>query len=282
TMISNSKSLSTLAAALVLSVPLRITAQTAYPSNPPSEDSAGQPIRMLTRADAARLLVATGIVLVAIPNDRWIASRFQGSSGRSNRALNAGADVFDAAADPGVLVFSAASYFLGLATHSRPVTSLGMHTGEAIVMGGVITQIMKGSFGRARPSISPTDSRDFEPGKGFGNDEFGSFPSGEVTIAFAAATAASREVTRSWPGAARYVTPASYGAATLVGVARLYGKQHWASDVVAGATVGTVSGILFDRYNRRYPGNVFNRVFLPASVVPDHGRIEVAWLLPLQ
>lgn len=237
---------------------------------------------MFTPADAARLLVATGIVLVVMPDDRSIAARLQRSSVQSNGALKGTANTFDAVADPGVLVFSAASYFLGLATHSRPVASLGMHTGEAIVMGGVITQIMKGSFGRARPSISPTDPRDFESGKGFGNDDFGSFPSGEVTIAFATATAASREVSRSWPGAARYVTPASYCAATLVGFARLYKNQHWASDVVAGAAMGTMSGILFDRYNQRYPDNIFNRVFLPSSIVPDHGRLAVAWLLPLQ
>lgn len=237
---------------------------------------------MFTRADAARLLAVTGIVLVVMPDDQSIAARFQRSSVQSNGALKAEANVFDAVADPGVLVFSAASYFLGLATHSRPVASLGMHTGEAIVMGGVITQIMKGAFGRARPSISPTDPREFQSGKGFGNDDFGSFPSGEVTIAFATATAASREVSRSWPGAARYATPASYGAATLVGLARVYKNQHWASDVVAGAAVGTMSGILFDRYNRRYPDNIFNRVFLPASIVPDHDRLAVAWLLPLQ
>src|SRR5665213_89818 len=38
-------------------------------------------------------------------------------------------------------------------------------------------------------------------------------------VAIAAATAASREVKDSWPGAAKYVTPASYGVAALVGVA---------------------------------------------------------------
>jgi len=78
------------------------------------------------------------------------------------------------------------------------------------------------------------------------------------------------------------VTPASYGAATLVGVARLYKNQHWASDVVAGGSVGVMSGILFDRYNRKYPSNIFNRVFLPSSLLPYHGRLTVEWLLPLQ
>ena len=78
------------------------------------------------------------------------------------------------------------------------------------------------------------------------------------------------------------MTPASYGAAMLVGVARLYKNQHWASDVAAGAGVGTMSGILFDRYNRKYPSNIFNRIFLPHAVLPDHGRLTFEWLLPLQ
>ena len=281
-MSSKSTRLSAVAGAILLFAPVRVEAQTIAPARGASADSARRDVRLFTRADAARLLAVTGIVLVVMPDDRSIATRFQRSSVQSNGTLKGTANTFDAVADPGVLVFSAVSYFLGLATHSRSVASLGMHTGEAIVLGGVITQVMKGSFGRARPSISPTDPRDFESGKGFGNDDFGSFPSGEVTIAFATATAASREVSRSWPGAARYVTPASYGAATLVGIARLYKNQHWASDVVAGAAVGTMSGILFDRYNQRYPDNFFNRVFLPASIVPDHGRLVVAWLLPLQ
>lgn len=103
-----------------------------------------------------------------------------------------------------------------------------------------------------------------------------------LLLAFAAATAASREVAESWPGASRYVTPASYGAAALVGVARMYKNKHWASNVVAGAGVGTLSGVLFERYNRAYPNNAFNRAFLPASIVPERGGARVEWSVPLQ
>ncbi|MEO8910904.1 MAG: phosphatase PAP2 family protein [Gemmatimonadaceae bacterium] len=268
------------AAGLSASAPLEaqvVVADTAATFNP-----AQTSVPIFTRGDAARLLVVSGLVLAVMPNDRPIEAAFQRSSVQSNGTFKGAANALDAVADPGVIVFSATSYFIGVATHSRPVASLGMHTGEAIVMGGVITQIMKGSFGRARPSISLTNPRDFRSGRGFGNDDFGSFPSGEATIAFAAATAVSREVARSWPGAARYVTPASYGVATLVGLARLYKNQHWASDVVAGAGIGTMSGILFDRYNNGYADNIFNRVFLPRSVVPARGRLALAWLLPLQ
>ena len=244
----------------------------------------GQPrdtshVSLIKPADAVALLAASGVVLALMPNDRSIMTSFQRSSVQSNKALKGAANVFDAAADPGVLIFSAATYFAGLATHSRPVASLGMHTGEAIVMGGVITELMKGAFGRARPSIDSTNARDFRSGRGFGNDDYGSFPSAEVTIAFATATAASREVRRSWPGAARYVVPASYAAAAMVGFARLYKNEHWASDVVGGATIGTFSGVLFDRYNRKYPDNVFNRVFLPQSIVPARGKLLVEWMI---
>ena len=43
-----------------------------------------------------------------------------------------------------------------------------------------------------------------------------------------------------------------------------------------------MSGILFDTYNRKYPSNIFNRIFLPRSVLPAHGRLTVEWLVPLQ
>ncbi|HEY3133881.1 MAG TPA: phosphatase PAP2 family protein [Gemmatimonadaceae bacterium] len=268
-------------AALLFTTP-QLEAQSISRDIAAANDSAQRRVPMLTRTDAVGVLGVSAVVLALMPNDRSIAAAFQRSSVQSNSTLKGASNGFDAAADPGVLVFSAATHFLGLAKHSLPVASLGMHTGEAIVLGGVISEVMKGSFGRARPSVSPTDPRDFHSGRGFGNDDFGSFPSAETTIAFAAATAASREVGRSWPGASRYVTPASYGAATLVGFARLYKNQHWASDVAAGAGVGTMSGILFDRYNRKYPSNIFNRVFLPRSVLPDHRRLTVEWLLPLQ
>jgi hypothetical protein len=52
-------------------------------------------------------------------------------------------------------------------------------------------------------------------------------------VAFALATAINRE--SSWRG-----TPwITYPLATLVGWSRVHDQQHWASDVVAGAALGT-------------------------------------------
>ncbi len=66
--------------------------------------------------------------------------------------------------------------------------------------------------------------------------------SGHATVAFAAASF-SREIQASHFQAARVVTPLLFSAAALVGASRLYNNKHWASDVVAGAAIGTVVGM---------------------------------------
>ncbi len=253
----------------------------AQSTNADTSKSSTATAPLFTPHDAAVSLGVVAAVAALMPADRSIAHSFQRAGLQSNTGLKNTLNAFNGLGDPGVIIFSAGTYFLGLGAHSRPIAALGMHTGEAIVMGGVITEVLKGAFGRARPYVDPTKPHNFNFGKGFTSDDYASFPSGDVTLAFAAATAASREVAQSWPDASRYVTPASYAAAALVGVARMYRNKHWASDVVAGAGVGTLSGVLFERYNRAHPDNIFNRVFLPASIAPVRGGAQISWALPL-
>ncbi|MDY6769027.1 MAG: phosphatase PAP2 family protein [Candidatus Nanohaloarchaea archaeon] len=66
------------------------------------------------------------------------------------------------------------------------------------------------------------------------------FPSGHTTLAFALATVLEQEL----DGANYYL----YGLAAVVGVSRLYLGLHYPGDVVAGAAVGVVSGLLVHRY----------------------------------
>ena len=273
------RALSILAAA---SISAAAIPQSAIAQATAAADSARPRPALFTSRDLA---VSAGVAAVSVAlmsADRSIDHSFQRPGLQSNTGVRHALDAINFIGNPGAIAFSAGTYFVGLGMHSRPVATLGMHVGEAIVLGGVITEVMKGSFGRARPYVDPTKPHDFHPGKGFTNGDYASFPSGDVMVAFAAATAASREVKDSWPGAAKYVTPASYGVAALVGVARMYKNMHWASDVVAGAGVGTLSGVLFERYNHAYPNNVFNRVFLPASITPMRGGAQVAWSLPLR
>ncbi|HSP13203.1 MAG TPA: phosphatase PAP2 family protein [Thermoanaerobaculia bacterium] len=69
-----------------------------------------------------------------------------------------------------------------------------------------------------------------------------SFPSGHTTEAFALATS----IAEMYP-ASRYVV---YGLAGSVGFARIYHNAHWASDVAAGAIIGSAVGHTVARTNR--------------------------------
>jgi membrane-associated phospholipid phosphatase len=211
--------------------------------------------------------------------DASIARNLQRPSAQSSTFLKGTTNVLSNLGFPGSAMLCAATYFMGLEKHSRPIAALGMHTGEAIVLGGVLAEGLQMTIGRSRPQRDINAPHDFRFGKGFSSDDYTSLPSAHVTVAFAAATAASREVSRSWPGAARYVTPISYTAATLVGFSRMYKDKHWASDVIAAAGLGTYSAVLFDRYNDGHPGNVFERIFLPRSIVPEQGGVAFAWFL---
>ncbi len=68
--------------------------------------------------------------------------------------------------------------------------------------------------------------------------DFNSFPSGHTAIAFASATTLNRRY--GW----KYGFPA-YALATLTGVARVKADKHHWYDVVAGATIGSLTGWYF-------------------------------------
>ncbi len=209
--------------------------------------------------------------------DQSLARDLQRPLVQTNSGLKGTANVFNTIGFPGSVVLSASTYFFGLAKHSRPIASLGMHTGEAIVLGGVLAEGMQMAIGRARPQRDVNDNDDFVFRRGFSSDDFTSFPSAHTTVAFATATAVSREVGRSWPGARKYVTPISYSVATLVGLSRMYKNKHWASDVVGSAGLGIYSAVLFDRYNAAHPDNIFERTFLPKSIIPRRGGVALLW-----
>jgi hypothetical protein len=113
----------------------------------------------------------------------------------------------------------------------------------SIIASGMITPLVKVAAGRARPNASDRIF-DFKP---FGGAY--SFPSGHTTQAFAVASVISSHYDQWW------VQGLSYGLAGLVGYSRIEQNSHYASDVVAGAIIGTVVGqAIVKRHNKAREG----------------------------
>jgi membrane-associated phospholipid phosphatase len=234
-------------------------------------------VSLLRSHDAFAALGVVAIAAGVSEFDERLALSFQRPSVQSNGTLKGAANVFNAIGFPGSIVMIAGTYFLGIAEHSRSIASLGMHTGEAVVLGGILAEGLQMSIGRARPQRDIRQAFDFRAGHGISDEDYTSLPSSHVTVAFAAATAATMEVDRSWPAAAKYVKPVSYSLASLVGLSRMYKNKHWGSDVVAAAGLGAYSALLIERYNDGRPQNIFNRLFLPSSIVAQGRGIAVSW-----
>lgn len=128
----------------------------------------------------------------------------------------------------------------GLLFSDPNLRDMGRDGLEACLFSGVLNKGIKNLAGRERPfetdgetTFRPVSSHD-------------SFPSGHATQAFAIASVVAMR-SRGW------ILPAvAYTAATIVALDRVNDRVHFASDVAAGAVVGTVTGrFLVARHRRR-------------------------------
>ena len=108
----------------------------------------------------------------------------------------------------------------------------------SLIASGIVAPAIKLVAGRSRPR-SGEAVYDFKPF----SDANSSFPSGHTTEAFALASVIASHYDETW------VTCTSYSVAGLVGLARTYHQAHFASDVVAGAIIGTLVGKSVVSYN---------------------------------
>lgn len=265
--------------------PVRLRGQDTVPSSTAhargavdSIATAAAPVATWRDAALAGAFIASTALL--LPADRRIQRASQAGPIQRTAVVRDVADGLDVLADPGTLILAGSTYLVGIVSHERRVAALGLHVGEALVVAGAIAEGLKGVAGRARPFADPTSQYDFRFGRGFAHDPYASFPSGETTLAFAAASATTAEISRWRPGGAAFVGPVSYALATGVALGRVYKNQHWASDAMLGAGIGTLSGLLVVRWNAAHRRNWIDRVFLPAAVTSDGRRaVQVTWHL---
>jgi membrane-associated phospholipid phosphatase len=132
----------------------------------------------------------------------------------------------------------------GEAFDNGPAKAVFIDGAGATLVSGGIGLGLKYVVGRSRPSAERGNSY-FQP---FSNSA-ASFPSGETTQAFAVGSVIASHYDEWW------IKGASYGIASLVGMARIYQDAHWTSDALAGALIGTAVGTAMAHFNDKKRSN---------------------------
>ena len=156
--------------------------------------------------------------------------------------LRATAGAFRSIALPGTVLLAAGLYTMGSVGDNPELTDLGLDTGYAIIAAGVVTVGVKLLTGRGRPHFSPEEPHNFGLGRGLAGDEYQSFPSAHTAAAFAAASVLAGHSRGEDAIAPRWLGPLAYSSAGIAGLSRLYHEEHWLTDVLVGAILGTVAG----------------------------------------
>ena len=232
---------------------------------------------LFTWRDAALLGGFTIATAAVAPIDVAIANRLRDSTVQENRFIGTLAAVVRDVATPYSVAIGVSMYAFGRLAKDKKVAELGLRGTEALALGQVAGVMFKGLFGRERPYVK-RDPYSYRFARGFGKEQYRSFPSGHTISAFAAAAAVTSQTRRWWPGSEWFIGPALYGGAALAGVSRIYHNRHWASDIMMGAAIGTMAGNKVVRYHSTHQDNVLDRWLLSGSATRDAaGELVIRW-----
>ena len=229
---------------------------------------AQQEPKLFTRRDAYWSAAALAASVALSTADVRIAA-FWNDSTRRDAGRDRLARGF-AKVQEGTLTFgNLAFYGLFRLAGAEALADVTLHAAEAVVVGSLASQVIRGPLGRSRPHVTGMkDQYDFAPFRGFREFEYRAFPSIHTASAFGVATVYTLETYRRARGATWIVAPIAYTLAAGPGISRMYTGQHWASDILAGAAMGTLAGALVVRYNHDVrPGNKVDRFFLGRDAV---------------
>lgn len=121
-------------------------------------------------------------------------------------------------------------YLIGWSQGNKQLKETGVLSGEAMVDGLAVDEVLKYVFRRQRPFEDAGAGRFFQSGSQK------SFPSAHATISFAFASVLAHEY-NGW--LSQFL---AYSGATAISLARVTGKQHFPSDVFVGGTMGYLIG----------------------------------------
>lgn len=121
------------------------------------------------------------------------------------------------------------------------LSRVGLRSLGAIAVSTVIVVPAKVIVGRRRPFASDGNTDEFDSFT-FSSKSY-SFPSGHTSSVFALAGVVSDEFAEDAP----WVAYVAYPVAFLTGASRIVGREHWVTDVIAGAAAGVFASKLSGR-----------------------------------
>ena len=120
-------------------------------------------------------------------------------------------------------------YLGGLLTGQSKLRRTGLMGAEALADGLIVGEVVKAAAGRQRPFEGDGGAHFFHGGA--------AFPSGHTLESFALASVIAHQYSSN-----KVIVVLAYGLAATVGASRFSGRQHSASDIVAGAAMGWFIG----------------------------------------
>jgi len=171
---------------------------------------------LFTPSSAVVVGIGGGASLLVHPHDDSIAEWIGADSGTTRSNVFRAGDVLGDVPVQGGLALGA--YIVGWAAGQTRLQSVGADLIDAQIVNAALTWGLKATVHRTRPNGSPH-----------------SFPSGHSSATFA--TAAVLQQHYGW----RVGIP-FYGLGAYVGLSRMIDREHFASDVIFGTTVGIIAG----------------------------------------
>ena len=141
-------------------------------------------------------------------------------------------------AEPIAIVSPITLLLAGYAKHDKHMIAGGWQTAAGLAITGVVSTGLKYAVNRQRPYKTDPNLQYYRA------EQTASFPSGHTAFSFCTATSLSICYPR-W-----YIMAPAYLWAASVGYSRMYLGEHYSTDVLAGAVVGTGSAWLAYKGNQ--------------------------------
>ncbi len=157
------------------------------------------------------------------------------------------------------IAFALSVYTGGLIAGESEVRITGRLLCESLLLAGITSQSIKMLAGRSRP-YREEGAWYFDPLQLDDNSRF-SFPSGHTVVAFSLSSVLAERIGNVWVGAGLY------SLASLTALSRVYDGEHWLSDTILGAAIGTAAGLAVTSFEtaREKGGEGYSVMLLPTA-----------------